>query len=300
MDSKQGLYRAQGLSQTALADIKQLMQGCNIYEGLDLKINLNILSSRPHDEINDFLYYEQDVLVGFLGLYSFNPGEGEISGMVHPGSRRKGIFTALFRAALEECRHRNIVHLLLIVEHASSSGQAFIGSLDTTYDHSEYKMVLEEARLPTSFDEHLQFREAREEDIPALTHITALAFDLPEQGVNWYSPQVLANQQHRYYVIALKNVDVIGKLDVSLTEQAGFIYGFGVLPTYRGRGYGRQLLARTIQTLLAQGKTQIALEVATVNKNALSLYLSCGFKETGSYDYYMVSVLTLSADDKQA
>src|SRR5450432_333490 len=151
MNSKQGLYRAQGLSQTELVAIERLMQICNAYEGLDLKINLQILRSRPHDEINDFLYYEQDVLVGFLGLYSFNPHEGEISGMVHPSFRRKGIFTALFRAALEECQHRNIARLLLIVEHASLSGQAFAGSLATTYDHSEYKMVLEEARLPSSF-----------------------------------------------------------------------------------------------------------------------------------------------------
>ncbi len=288
MNSKQGLYRAQGLSQTELVAIERLMQICNAYEGLDLKINLRILHSRPHDEINDFLYYEQDVLVGFLGLYSFNPHEGEISGMVHPEFRRKGIFTALFGAALEECQHRNITSLLLIVEHVSSSGQAFSRSIATTYDHSEYKMVLEEARLPASFDEHLQFREAREEDIPAFTHITALAFDEPEQSIDWYSPKVLADPQHRYYVAVLQNVDVIGKLDVALTEQAGFIYGFGVLPEYRGRGYGRQLLARTIQTLLALGKKQIALEVATVNKNALSLYQSCGFKETGSYDYYLV------------
>lgn len=287
---KQGLYRAQGLSQTVLAEIEQLMQVCNNHEGLDLKINMQILRSRPHDEINDFLYYEQDVLVGFLGLYSFNPHEGEISGMVHPASRRKGIFTSLFRAALEECQHRNITRLLLIVEHASSSGQAFATSLATTYDHSEYKMVLEEAHLPASFDERLQFREAQEDDIPTLTHITALAFDLSKQGADWYSPEVLTHPQHRYYVAVLANVGVIGKLDVSLTEQAGFIYGFGVLPEYRGRGYGRQLLAYTIQTLLALGKTQIALEVATVNKNALSLYQSCGFRETGSYDYYMFSV----------
>ncbi len=73
--------------------------------------------------------------------------------MVHPAYRRKGIFTILFQAALEECQHRTISHILLIVEHTSTSGQAFAKKLATTYDHSEYKMVLNEARLPTSFDE---------------------------------------------------------------------------------------------------------------------------------------------------
>ena len=288
--AKQGMYRAQGLAQTELAAIEQLAQLCNSYEGLDLKINRETLRSRPHNEINDFLYYEQDVLVGFLGLFSFNPHEAEISGMVHPEYRRKGIFTTLFQAALEECQRRNITRILLIVEHISASGQAFARTLNVAYDHSEYKMVLEEPRLPSSFDEHLLFREAQEEDIPALTRITALAFDLPEEGVNWYSKEVLANPARLYYVGVLKNVDVIGKLDVSLIGDKAFIYGFGVLPEYRGRGYGRQLLARTIQALFAMRKTQIALEVATVNENALSLYRSCGFKETGRYDYYVLSV----------
>ena len=290
MSTKQGLYKVQGLAPAELAAIEQLVPLCNAHEGLDLKINREALRSRPHNETNDFLYYEQDILVGFLGLYSYNPSEGEISGMVHPAHRRKGIFTALIRAALEECQRRNIAHVLLIVEQVSTSGQAFARSLDITYDHSEYKMVLEEPRLPSSFDERLEFREAREEDIPALTRITALAFDLPEQGIDWYSKDVLANPARRYYVGALPNVDVIGKLDVSLVEQKAFIYGFGVLPEYRGHGYGRQILARTIQALFGLRKTQIALEVATVNKNALSLYQSLGFRETGSYDYYALPI----------
>src|ERR1019366_6553550 len=159
--AKQGMYRAQGLTQTELAAIEQLAQVCNAHDGLDLKINREVLRTRPADQINDFLYYEHDTLVGFLGLYSFNPQEGEISGMVHPQYRRKGIFTALFHAALEECRHRHIVRLLLIVEHISTSGQEFVKTLASTYDHSEYKMVLEEPRLLSSFDAHLQFREAR-------------------------------------------------------------------------------------------------------------------------------------------
>ena len=290
MVAKQGFYRAQGLSQTELAEIEQLLHVCNAHERVDLKVKWEMLRSRPRDAINDFLYYEQNVLVAFLGLYSFNPHEAEISGMVHPKYRRKGIFTPLFHAALTECQRRNIARVLLIVEHASTSGQGFVSTLDITYDHSEYKMVLQEPRLPSSFDEHLQFREAREEDIPALTHITALAFDLPEQGVDWYSKDVLAHPARRYYVGVLKNVAVIGKLDVSLGNQEAFIYGFGVLPEYRGRGYGRQLLARTIQALFAIRKTQIVLEFATVNKNALSLYQSCGFREKGSYDYYKISV----------
>lgn len=308
IENRQGLYSKQGLTPTELAEIEQLAQLCNTGDGLDLKLNWETLRQRSKSETNDFLYYEQNTLIGFLGLYAFNSREAEVSGMVHPAYRRKGIFTELLSAAREETRRRHIPTLLLIVEHASTSGQAFVGRLATTYDHSEYKMVLEQFRQPAGFDERLLFREARIDDLLALKHITAEAFGMADDEVDWYSVHALENSARRYYLATLTNVVmlqlkeayteapngstevVIGKLDVSLEGQSAFIYGFAVLPEYRGRGYGWQILARTIQELLAQGRERIALEVATENRNALSLYQSCGFKETGSYDYYALAV----------
>jgi ribosomal protein S18 acetylase RimI-like enzyme len=287
-ESRQGLYSKQGLTPPELAEIEQLAQLCNAEEGLDLKLNWETLRGRSKSETNDFLYYEQNTLIGFLGLYAFNSREAEVSGMVHPVYRRRGIFTELLSAAQDETRRRNIPILLLIVEHASTSGQAFVGQLKTTYDHSEYKMVLEQFRQPAGSDERLQFREARIDDLPALKHITAEAFGMADDEVDWYPVHVLENLARRYYLATLSNV-VIGKLDVSFGGQSAFIYGFAVLPEYRGRGYGRQILARTIQELLVQGRERIALEVATENRNALSLYQSCGFRETGSYDYYALA-----------
>ncbi len=287
--SGQGLYSKQGLSQAELAEIEQLAQLCNSEDGLDLKLNWETLRGRSKSETNDFLYYEQNTLIGFLGLYVFNSREAEVSGMVHPAYRRRGIFTQLLSAAQDEIRRRLIPTMLLIVEHTSSSGQAFVKQRAIIYDHSEYKMVLEQFRQPAGFDEWLQFREARVDDLPALKQITAEAFGMADDEVDWYSVHALENSARRYYLATLTNV-VIGKLDVSLEGQSAFIYGFAVLPEYRGRGYGRQILARTIQELLAQGRKRIALEVATENRHALSLYQACGFRETGSYDYYALSV----------
>jgi ribosomal protein S18 acetylase RimI-like enzyme len=288
--TKQGLIQKQGLPQAELTEIEALATLCNKYEGLDLKLNWNILRNRPSNATNDFLYYEHGQLIGYLALFSFNPKEAEISGMVHPDYRRRGIFTTLFTAAKEECQRRRVPKLLLIVEQASRSGQAFVAALHSLYDHSEYKMVLEEARLPSTFDEQLHFRQAKAEDAAMLAHITAISFGLEEQEVN-YSTQVLDQSERRYYVATLGNTDTyIGKLDVAFNEHEAVIYGFGVLPAYRGRGYGRQILARTIQEVLATGQQRIVLEVAAENRNALSLYQSCGFRETGSYDYYIVGV----------
>src|SRR5947209_1607857 len=105
---KQGFYKRQGLTTAELAQIEQLALLCNTYDGLDLKLNWETLRSRPSEQTNDFLYYAADQLVGYLALFSFNAQEAELSGMVHPDQRRRGIFSTLLQEAKRECEQRNI------------------------------------------------------------------------------------------------------------------------------------------------------------------------------------------------
>ena len=290
--SRHGLFKQRGLTQTELAEIQRLADLCNSFGGLDLKLNWSSLQERPPTELNDFLYYENGTLIGYLALFSFNSREGEISGMVDPAHRRKGIFTTLFKAAREECQRRKLPTLLFIVERASQSGKAFVESLGVQYHHSEYKMVLEEPRMPSAFDERLHFRRAVSEDAPLMAHITARSFDMEEGEIDWYVEHVMDRSSRRCYVAFLDEAPV-GKLDVAFEGDEVAIYGFGVLPEYRRKGYGRQILARTIQEIRASGQWRVWLEVATENEQALSLYQSCGFKVTSSYDYYRLDTHTV-------
>ena len=77
---KQGFSKTQGLTSIEFAEIEALAAVCNQYEGLELKLNWKMLRNRPVHETNDFLYYENGQLVGFLALFSFNSKEAEISG----------------------------------------------------------------------------------------------------------------------------------------------------------------------------------------------------------------------------
>lgn len=74
---------------------------------------------------------------------------------------------------------------------------------------------------------------------------------------------------------------------VSFGEQID-IATFGVLPSYRGRGYGRQMLLAIVDLLLEEHWPDIALDVETRNANALGLYESCGFRKIRTCDYYQV------------
>src|SRR5437867_1061091 len=131
--TSRGLVARQGLTDGDLGQIRQLADICNRYEGLDLKLNWDELRARPANETNDYMYYRDGALVGFLGLYIFDSRHGEVSGMVHPAERRRAIFRALLAAAQAECRCRNITKMLLICDHASASGRAFAEAVGAEY-----------------------------------------------------------------------------------------------------------------------------------------------------------------------
>lgn len=54
--------------------------------------------------------------------------------------------------------------------------------------------------------------------------------------------------------------------------------GMGLLPEYRGRGIGRQLLQACIAKARAKGITRIELEVRADNTRAIGLYKALGFE----------------------
>src|SRR5512139_1707526 len=131
---KQGLEKSYGLSQMQLAQIQQLELACNEFEGLTMKLNWNTLTNRPADQVNDFLYYVDDILVGYLALYGFNQHEAEISAMTHPHYRQQGIFKRLVRAGGLELQQRQVPNFLFICEQESSSGRQSVQALGAVYE----------------------------------------------------------------------------------------------------------------------------------------------------------------------
>ena len=89
------------------------------------------------------------------------------------------------------------------------------------------------------------------------------------------------------YVLETGNV-IIGRVRLEIVDNIGGIYGLEVLPEYRGKGYGRELLIRSINKLKESKVNAINLQVETKNNNALNLYKSCGFKVNYTMDYYIL------------
>ena len=129
-----------------------------------------------------------------------------------------------------------------------------------------------EALLP-SFRECLDV-VAREKRFLALVEAPPLEVVRNFHTGNW------ANGGVQFF--ALDGDRVVGWADVipysmpTIRHRANL--GMGVLPGYRRRGLGRQLLEATLGEAQLKGILRIELEVRMDNANAIRLYEKCGFE----------------------
>jgi ribosomal protein S18 acetylase RimI-like enzyme len=286
---RDGIVPRNVLSEAELEAIRQLAVACNHFDKIDLKLNWDLLRSRPGERTDDFLYYQAGELVGYLAMYQFNSWEVEISGMVRPEHRRKGIFSELLAAAKQKLEKRGQPNLIFIVSESSQSGKAFALSAGAKYTSSEYKMErCGKAPLP-KVGETLRIREAVQEDVEALGRMAHVCFGLPLEEMVKRAQKEFHQPNYRLLVAELDG-ERVGRINIDHPEPGlAWLFGYCVLPEYRGKGYGRELLVRTIQRYLAQGYDKFELEVAVENKRAIRLYESCGFAVTSGYDYYLLS-----------
>ncbi|MBL4931384.1 GNAT family N-acetyltransferase [Clostridium paridis] len=278
------LIKAKGLTKEELQAIKELEIECSSSEKLNMKLNWDMLENRPKDQINDFLYYDNDKLIGFLGMYGFslNPKEMEVTGMVHPQYRRKGIFKELMLEAKKQCKKGTAKRFLLITERRSNSGIGFAQAIGSKYSYSEYRMKFNEANIPNVESKGVSLRKASIKDKKEIAELDREFLNLPEDNND-------DNELRTTYMAELEG-NTIGKIGTTMDGVDGYIFGVGIKREYRRQGYGRIVLSLTLEKLLKDNINSIILEVASENDNALGLYKSCGFKENTVYDYYELDV----------
>lgn len=264
------------------------------YKLMDKGISTNKACLR---DINDFMYFDGEQLIGYIGICYFGGAAMEINGMVHPDYRRQGIFSKLLKLAISECKGRNAGSILALCDNKSVSGLRFLDTVGAVYQSSEFEMFLNQEAY-----ENIQkqtngiiFRKATNEDVREIARQDHIYFgdDLDEENEADAENGIILpeDEEKRGNIVYLTQVEdnVIGKVKLELIKGiTGGIYGLGVLPEYRGKGYGRAILLKSIEKLKEAKATEIMLQVATENSKALNLYQSCGFQETSRMDYFEI------------
>lgn len=268
--------------------IKELQKICvdnqeiNLKLELEFKLSLKKRNNSPLKAINEFLYCEENILIGYLGISSFGGNVAEITGMVHPQWRRKGIFTRLLDLAEDECRRRNFDEVLLLCDDNSEAGKAFIKATAAKYSFSEYKMKLKE-RPQGRECSRLTLRKAKNSDGEEIGKLNSIFFGNPNIQISY--PEEEEKNNRITYMIEFQ-CKTIGKIRVESDNNLSYIYGFGLLPEYRGKGYGREALTAALNLIENKNIDDVYLDVAAENIRALNLYKSCGFVEESVMNYY--------------
>lgn len=308
----------QTLNESDLEAIRELEEVCNRNDEIKLKLNWDMLISREPGNTNDFLYYDDSgKLLGYIAIYCFGLPEAEISGMVHPSYRRNGIFSKLLEYAALECRKRSVNSLLFINDRNSLLGASFAKSAGSAFDHSEHRMEMPGSMRPIDVKYPVELRKAGISDIDMLAKLNVICFDEAEDESRFFMTEMVTgagdvtksavqeagradavaaltadedrNSPPELYVSALDGRD-IGMLRLNWENDDLMIYAFGVLPEFRGKGYGRATLATAVNLSLSRKPAHVGLEVDCVNDTALSLYKSCGFRTVATYDYYRMAI----------
>lgn len=277
--------------------INQLQERCSQNDQTALKLELDYKLGVESGEstglkgINEYMYFDGDQLIGYLGISNFG-GPWEVNGMVDPEYRRQGVFTKLYELVMDEWKRNSSGGMLLLSDRQSQSGQKFIAGTSAHYKHTEYEMYLKQnAPVPAQDLAGLTFRKATNADAREITRQNRTYFsdESTSASVDELDTMVLPEEEEKRgmtsYLVE-KEGEIIGKVNLQLTSKLGAIFGLGVLPEHRRKGYGRALLLMAIEKLKEANAQEIMLQVAAENANALNLYKSCGFAETSTMDYF--------------
>lgn len=287
---KEEIRLKQHLTKEDVQEAKDLERICythdqtNLKLELDFKFEMQAITEMSLKEINEFYYYSDDRLVAYLGISSFGGSNiGEINGMTHPEYRRKGLFSKLLELARNECQKRNFSKILLLTDGHSNSGVQFIQSVCSEYDFSEYRMkcLMKGSLEPCN---SIYLRKERVEDGKEIARQNALFFQIPEEAVT--NPEEEEHLNKVTYMVELQGT-IVGKISVAYEKNNyAYISGVGILPQYRGNGYGRGALVEALRLIKEKSVEVVELDVECKNDTALQLYKSCGFEEVSVVNYY--------------
>lgn len=275
----------QQLTDPQLKDLDQLMQLCQMTDGGTPAIYRYILKQKRETK-NSVLYYQQGKLIGLLSVYFFYENACEVSLLIAPDHRKKKIASELLEAILPLMQIKGIEKL--IFSSSTTSCNKWLPTRGFVYQQSEYHMERNSFETRLIPNPLITLRKATSNDLEALFTLDKACF--PEQPVNMLERFTYLLEHPDYNILlALNNNQIVGKAHIHWREENILLSDIAILPIFQGKGFGSELIANCINLILAHGKTHIALDVETTNKNALNLYARHGFKTTNSYEYWTIA-----------
>jgi mycothiol synthase len=223
---------------------------------------------------------------------------------VHPDYRRRGHGGRLVQAGKDLQRERGEGHLDLAVPLGSTTAEAFARALGFSYYASLYGFSLApDVPVPEpEFPPDVAIRPLRPGvDEEAYVDLFQRSFaDHPSpifislESVRYvhslpgFDPSafLLVTPQGRDEPIAFCRISLISEGDTTIGE----VEFIGVLPEWRRRGLGRELLRWSVHRLRQAGAGEVTLTVEALNERAFAMYERAGFRRVHEWPRWRAPV----------
>lgn len=275
-------------SQQEVRAIKQLQQTCERFDNFNIKLYWNVIEDRKTSNFDDFFYYVDGNLVGYLALFGFSIHEVEVSGFVHPKYRNQGIFTSLLNEAWHEFSKRYLQSCLFICNRASANGLRYLQRYQPELIQSVCEMTLvhDVARdnLPA-----ISLKACSIDDVATMASMDIDLFDASFERKFALHFENMKERGRKAWFAYNAATEPVGKMHVRFdSKTAAFMHDLGILSKFRDKKYGKAMVLKTIDLLKSQGVKKIALDVLAHNETAIMTYKRCGFDITAIYDFLRV------------
>ncbi|MCM2535453.1 ribosomal protein S18-alanine N-acetyltransferase [Neobacillus pocheonensis] len=123
------------------------------------------------------------------------------------------------------------------------------------------------------------FRYMREEDIDQILEVEHASFTTPWSREAFMNE--LYNNKFAVYIVLEEDKKIIGYCGAWIVIDEAHVTNVAILPEYRGRKLGEELLKKLMSVAMEMGTKSMTLEVRVSNHVAQSLYRKLGFQNGG-------------------
>lgn len=270
------------MSLKQLEDLEALMARCKAKDQNTVPIYKHLID-KFHTLPCNILYYDNDLLIGYLRTYFFYTNACEVAVMVDPDFRRRGIARAMLNEIIPILQIEQIKNLYFSTPKGLN--QDWLEELKFTFHGSERQMQYNPQKPISVTFKPAAIRLASQKDIPVLIEIDDLCFPNKKPDAEEVFRNLLTSSNCSIFVLTQDN-KIVGKAHVFKESDRARITDIGVLPEYRGRGLASTLIKYCINHALINNKSKIVLDVELTNESALKLYDGLGFEITNAHDYW--------------
>ncbi|KTD22483.1 GNAT family N-acetyltransferase [Legionella israelensis] len=272
------------LNNAQLRDLNHLLAQCRLKDGSTPNVYPHILIQQRPFFVNG-LYYQDAELIGFISVFFFYEDCCEVSLLVDPAQRRKGLGRQLLQSVLPILQAQPIKTLIFSSPHQTN--EEWLMARGFEYQLSEYHMERRSLQPVLVPQRLLSFKNASPQDISALCLVDKACFpkDPAKMLARFHS---LFNDRDYQLILAYLDNEPIGKAHIRWQAKGATFSDIGILPPLQGQGFGTGLIAHCINLALAEGKPNLDLDVEIKNTKALKLYTRLGFKTQNACDYWQL------------